>query len=238
MYNSSGQYQQGGTICRRATCFAGYTLVNDQCVGNATQVAATESDFTTLAATPMPDAVAQQLYDAGQPVPIQTPALNPAPVDAPLGDPYIDPVTGKTVQQRTRITPSPTSEDPFRVQVSPYQVDVAPAPEPQPGDPVPSPEAEQPKDPCLENPNRVGCLDAGTPEDSNLQTQAAVMTLTPVSVGDAGSCPATKTFTHAGTSYSFSYAPICTGANLIKPVVLALAWLIAAYIVAGSIREA
>jgi hypothetical protein len=185
----------------------------------------------------MPDAVAQQLYDAGQPVPIEAPQLNPAPVDQPLGEPYIDPVTNKTVQQRARVTPMPTEDDPFRVQISPYQADVAPAPAPQPGDPVPSPKDEQPKDPCLENPTRVGCLDAGTPEDSTLETKAIPMTVTPVSVGGAGSCPPDKTFSAMGKQMTFSYGAICSGATLMRPIVLALAWLIAAYIVAGSIRE-
>lgn len=203
----------------------------------SSSVPATESDFATAASSPLPDAVAQQFYDAGQPLPIQKPALNPTPVDQPLGEPYVDPRTGKTVQPKVRVIPDPTVDDPFRVRVEPYNMEVAPAPTPVPGEPAPLPLDEQPKDPCLENPDRIGCLQVGTPEDSTLETKAIPMLLTPVSVGGAGSCPAPKNFSAMGKQMIFSYQPICTGATLMRPVVLALAWLIAAYIVVGSLKE-
>lgn len=226
-------------VARLTTCSPGYTLTNGNCVPNAQQVPATESDFAVPSAqTSLPDGVAQEAAPKiAEGLPVNIPTMPSTPLVTAIGDPYIDPVTGQTKQPFVKLTPSPTAEDPARVDVQAFEKEIAPAdPAKAEPDAIP-PEASEPKDPCLENPNRIGCLDAGDPNDETLQTKDVTLALTPVTVGGAGSCPAIKTFTHAGITYSFSYAPICTGATLIKPVVLAIAWLLAAYIVLGANRE-
>lgn len=215
-----------------------WTTLNSGCTDVAGQVPATEADFAALEARPMPDAVAQQLYDAGQPVPIEAPILNPAPVDQPLGSPYVDPRTGKTVQPKVRVTPDPTAEDPFRVRIEPYTVEVAPAPAPVPGEPAPLPFEEQPKDPCLENPDRVGCLNTGNPDDVSLDNYSVPFTVNPVSVGGPGACPPDSVLTvHGGQQVTVRLGPICDAAIWLRPLVLALAWFSAAYIIAGAVKE-
>lgn len=214
-----------------------YTGINCP-AGEPMSVPATEADFEVLAVDTLPDAAAQQLYDAGQPVPIEAPILNPAPVDQPLGSPYVDPRTGKTVQPRVRVTPDPTAEDPFRVRIDPYTVEVAPAPAPVPGEPAPLPLEEQPKDPCLENPDRVGCLNTGNPDDVSLDNYSVPFTVNPVSVGGAGACPPDSVLTvHGGQQVTVRLGPICDAAIWLRPLVLALAWFSAAYIIAGAVKE-
>lgn len=218
------------------TCPAGSTLTNGVCV--IAPRLATETDFTNASAQPLTNPAAQELARANLPVPVNQPVLNPTPVVSPIGDPYIDPVTGQTIQPYVKVTPSPTVDDPARVDIIPFNKEIAAADPAKAETGAIAPKAEAPPTDCDKYPNSLGCIDAGeSTDDQTLQTKDVALSLTPVSVGDAGSCPATKTFTHAGTSYSFSYAPICTGATLIKPVVLAIAWLLAAYIVIGTVRE-
>lgn len=226
------------SVCRNPTCATGYTMSGGVCVPDAQSSPATEADFTNAAAQPLTDAVAQELARANLPVPVNPPVLNSTPVVSPIGDPYIDPVTGQTIQPYVKVTPSPTVDDPARVDIIPFNKEIAAADPAKAETGAIAPKAEAPPTDCDKYPNSLGCIDAGdSTDDQTLQTKDVALSLTPVPVGDAGSCPATKTFTHAGTSYSFSYAPICTGATLIKPVVLAIAWLLAAYIVIGSVRE-
>lgn len=202
-----------------------------------TSVPATEADFTAAGSGALPDPVAQELANKDVPIPVNEPVLSPTPVVENYGSPYIDPVTGKTVQTKTRITPEPTAAEPFKVRLESYNVEVAPAPAPVPGDPVPLPKDEQPKDPCLDNPDRFGCLNAGTPEDVDLQTHTPTFSVVPVSIGGAGACPPNPTFTAAGHTFSINYGPMCDAAAWLKPLVLAMAWLSAALIIAGAVRE-
>jgi len=220
-----------GTIYKDATCYAGYTLTNGVCIATS-YAPAQQANFDSLSSRPLPDAVAVELAASPAGFPVRPPVLNPAPVKQPLSDPYLDPKTGKTIQPQIIITPSPTADDPLRVRVDSVTQEIAPAAEPSPGDPVYVPESEKPTDPCLENPNRVGCLDAGEPEEADLEKQNVSFSVTPVSVGGAGSCPPDKVF-GAGGRFSFSYKAICDGASMIKPVVIVIAWLLAAYIIAG-----
>ncbi len=237
-YGNRYSYAQGGNIYVMPTCGAGTTFSNGQCLTQASGTTlATEADFTAAAVDPLPSNVAQELARADVPIPVNDPVLAPAPVIENYGSPFVDPVTGKTVQTKTRITPDPSPTDPFRVRIESYNVEVAPAPAPLPGDPVIVPEAEQPSDPCIDNPDRFGCLDAGTPEDVDLATHTPTFTVTPVSIGGAGNCPPNPTFTAAGRSFTINYGPMCDAATWLKPLVLAMAWLSAALIVAGAVRE-
>lgn len=238
-YRCSGNFYQMVTASRYCTGTTLGALPDGSNCAPVTQSApATEADFAAAAAKPVPDAVAQQFYDAGQPLPIDAPVLNPAPVDKPLGNPYVDPRTGKTVQPKVRVTPDPTADDPFRVRVDPYTVEVAPAPVPVPGEPAPLPIEEQPKDPCLENPDRVGCLDTGNPDDVSLDNYSVPFTVNPVSVGGAGACPPDSVLTvHGGQQVTVKLGPICDAAIWLRPLVLALAWFSAAYIIAGAVKE-
>lgn len=232
---------QGGAAfidtAKRSVCYSGYTLQGGNCVAQAVQVAATESDFTAAAAQPITDGAAQELARANVPMPVNDPVMSQAPKVEDYGNPFVDPVTGKTVQTKTRITPDPLPGDPYNVRIESYNVEVSPAPAPVPGDPVPVPAEEQPKDPCLDNPDRVGCLNAGSPEDTSLTTWELPFSLTPVSIGGAGACPPDPVFNAAGQTFTISYKPMCDAAIWLKPLILAMAWFVAAGIIAGTVRE-
>lgn len=198
---------------------------------------AVESDWTPVSSGTLPDDVAQELARADVPIPVDNPVLAPSPVTENYGAPFVDPVTGKTVQTKTKITPDPSPTDPYRVRIESFNIEVSPAPAPQPGDPVILPKDEQPSDPCIDNPDRFGCMDGGTPEDVDLQTHTPNFTVTPVAIGGAGNCPPNPTFTAAHRTWTINYAPMCDAAMWLKPLVLAMAWLSAALIIAGAVRE-
>lgn len=112
---------------RSATCLAGYTIQGGLCVPDATSVPAIESDFTTVAASPIPDGAAGELIKV-VPLPIEPPTFtSPSPVDLD-SSPYLDPISGRLVKERTTVTPSPTAEDPLNVRVEKYVVDAGDVP--------------------------------------------------------------------------------------------------------------
>lgn len=92
---------------------------------------------------------------------------------------------------------------------------------------------------CTDHPDVLACqtLDAvppATPE--TVPNQNVGDFAMPVSV--SGSCPApyTQTLT-TGQNIAWSYEPVCTFGSSIRPVVIALALLAAAYIVSGAVRS-
>lgn len=104
-----------------------------------------------------------------------------------------------------------------------------------------SPLCEQAKTDCDKNPKALGCMDAGDVADTEtLGTKNAATSITPVSVGaDNGTCPAPRVI-HipvVGSSVNFSFDKVCEFMSMIRPVVLALAWLGAGLITVGGFRN-
>lgn len=93
---------------------------------------------------------------------------------------------------------------------------------------------------CATHPGRLGCYPVGSftaPSSVSVQEKPLGANFTaPTSV--VGSCPAdaTKTLT-SGQVVSMSYQPVCDFASGVRPAVLAVAFLGAAYIVSGSLRS-
>jgi len=206
---------------------------------------ATDQDYDNL--PEMDDGTAQQILDSGTPLPVGKP--EPKPFSEPLGPPY----------------PAPTAENPNRhkqdvINGSPigstintvtYNITTTtiinnnynPAtdgpnlPGVNPANPAPEDMQEEPKDPCMENPNRLACIEGGEPPDvPDLEREEVPIQINPVSMG-SGFCPANKTASFMGKSLTISWAPICDGAIMMRPVVIAIAWLSAALIVVGAFRE-
>lgn len=93
-----------------------------------------------------------------------------------------------------------------------------------PGEPVP------PEDPCSANPDRVGCMKAGS-----LEPVPVAKKVIPVSIDrdtgwgeGVGSCPAGKKLELGGMEFEFKLTQMCDFAVGIRPVVLGMAWLSAA----------
>jgi hypothetical protein len=215
-------------------CPAGTTQNGTQCVGQA-QVPG-QADWDAISNKPLPDTAAEELSD-DIPLPLEKPAVDPTPQTIPLSDPYIDPTTGKPVRDEARIRPRPDQE------VADTEIVKTPV-NPQTGepiteDPVTGEEVlpEEKSDFCKENPDALACWEAGEPEEQDLEKTQAGQSITPVSVGGSGSCPADKNVSYLGAQLSISFQPICTAAGWINPMVLALAWLAAGYILIGAFRE-
>lgn len=191
---------------------------------------ATDADWDAVTA-PLSDAAADQFADTN-PLPVEQPEF--APSDIPVGDPYTKP-DGSTVQPRAKISPA----GPGKVTVDIYEKpltnpDGSPAAADAPITDTPEPE----KDPCEDHPDRVGCVDLGTVDDMELQTQQhSPISITPVSVGGAGSCPAPLTGSFLGKPIAFKFDYACTAANMLRPLILALAWLSAGIIFIGGVRN-
>jgi hypothetical protein len=192
-----------------------------------------EDDWAVPAAQPLPDAAASELAAKGQPLPLNVP--NVQPVDLPMSDPYIDPVTGKRFKDVARLTPSPDLKT-ADLQVAKQEVDLN-------GEPVVDPQTGETKKPeeetdfCKQNPDSLACWKDGEPEEQELENRNQGTAIIPVSIGGGGSCPGDKTVSYLGAPLTISFQPICTAAGWINPIVLALAWLAAGYILIGAFRE-
>lgn len=168
------------------------------------------------------------------PLPVLQPELSP--IVEPISSPYIDPITGQPWRDVVRITPAPTPEAPFRVRVDPYREpmtsadpDAVPVDQTQPGAPGNQAVPEDQQSICKEFPNISACQELGNPGEFDLlEQEAAIPTITPESIGGGGgSCPADKQVVLHGGAISFSWSMMCSFATGIRPVVLAMAWLIA-----------
>lgn len=91
-------------------------------------------------------------------------------------------------------------------------------------------------DPCVETPDRLGCAELGEVADpGELTTQPrGAESITPVAVASIAGCPADVALPKG---LVFSYSGACEFADGVRPVVLAMAWLIAGLIVFGFKSE-
>ena len=108
---------------------------------------------------------------------------------------------------------------------------------PSPSAPNEKPEKED-KDPCTENPDRVGCMKTDEPEVPDLETEEKSITFTPDSGwnGGSGSCPAPRNLVSVAGA-QFSFQPYCDFLTGIRPVLIAVAWLTGAMILIGANRR-
>lgn len=92
---------------------------------------------------------------------------------------------------------------------------------------------------CADNPTASVCAeqDFGTVEDVNLTENTINVSITPVAVGGAGSCPAPSSMVLHGQTYYFVWDTYCNFATGIKPILLAFGWLAAAGILIGGFRS-
>lgn len=200
-------------------------------------VPATEADFAPLATAPLPDAVADELAPKGVALPMENPVFDPPYVDLPLGEPYVDPVTGKRYQDKARVTPQSDGKT-ADVQTTKQEVDEAGDPVTDPATGVEKPPQKQ-DDFCKQNPDSLACMEKGETDELELETRSIGSMVSPVSVGGAGHCMADKTLAIAsmGRSVTFTYKPICDLASMVRPLILALAWLLAGWIMVGAVKE-
>lgn len=192
-----------------------------------------------LAPSPLPQAVPKEL---DLPVPVQAPEITPMRV--PQGNPVPVPNTNpqQYKQPTARINPAPTTDNPWRVDVNPEDVtgtDPNGTPEPTPveeGDP-----SGEPKTPglCDQYPDILACQkpNLDTPTAPDLPTKNVPVSIIPDGGWGASSaqCPAPRYVYPQGREIPIPFDLFCTYANGLRPVIIALAWLMAGFILLGRI---
>ena len=93
---------------------------------------------------------------------------------------------------------------------------------------------------CKVFPNILACDELPEKEEPNLEIPQETIDLnfTPDnSFKEYGECPAPVTFQALGTEYKISLEPACNLAAMIRPFIIAMAWLVASFFVARVVRN-
>lgn len=172
----------------------------------------------------------------GDPVP--NPNYDPNAAPGPNNQPYIQP--------GTRVVPSPTPSQPWRVDIQPVnrpQADGIPKPNPdaEPGtDPADKPKPEEQQSLCEKHPDIVACAKLGEPGQATpVPNETKTLTIAPENGfgPSGGSCPPPRTVQVAGLTLSMPFDLLCDFATGLKPVIVGLAWLTAAFTFMGIGRR-
>lgn len=197
----------------------------------------------------------------GRPLPVDPPVINPEPgpdpqprpLFVPTGDPLPNPQYDPNsppgpnnqpyVQPGVRLNPSPTPSEPWRVDLQPVNRPVA-SPEP-----MPEPDSETPENPdkpseeeidfCAKNPDVLACQKLDEPANEELPASEKQISISPDGGwgADNASCPAPKQITVQGRAIPIPFDLFCTWANGMRPIIIAMAWLSAAFILLGARTE-
>lgn len=172
---------------------------------------------------------------------------NTQPLRVPQGNPVPTPNTNpqQYKQPVTRFTSAPTPADPFRLDARPEDI-VSNSPTGMTGpEPVTSgsPEGKPPEksDLCAEHPDILACQKVKFEQldPVSIPQGSRNLAITP----DAGwgpsvaGCPADRVANVSFGGVTFSYQPFCQFAAGIRPVVIAVAWLLAAGAFFGFARK-
>ena len=95
--------------------------------------------------------------------------------------------------------------------------------------------AQQKRD-CELFPQSVGCANLDTVQSDQLSKKNHAVTVSPVSFAQSAGCPSPLSFQVMGASYSVSYQPLCDRMTLLRSLFLAIAGVIAAFILANSFK--
>jgi hypothetical protein len=231
---------------RASFCVKNYVQTAGACVPDpgAPGVAPTDDDWNKGLTYPVTIGLASDLAAAKVPVPVNitlTPDPStgrPAPKTVNLSDPYVDPVTGKRYRDIAVITPNADGRT-ATLTTAKQEVDAN-------GNPVTDPntgggKAPEPQtDPCSGHETRMDCVEQGqVPDGPDLKEQKINVAITPDAGWgpDTGSCPVDIPLSYMGHSFGMSWSGICSFASMIRPIVLAMAWLGAALIVVGASKQ-
>ncbi|WP_157896717.1 hypothetical protein [Acidovorax carolinensis] len=222
LYNGKVVDDSYNTITKRdKPCPAGSTWTPAGClVKGIPQPVPIEEFQTRLPSTPMPETVPWEL-PRPTPLPVEQPVINPEPgsnpVPRPLFVPTGDPVSNPQydpnaapapnnqpyIQPGVRVNPSPTPQEPWRVDLQPVNRPVSgpePMPEPDSETPInPDKPSEEQLDFCAKNPDVLACAkpELDTP-DGEIPKSNKNIQLNEENLFGSGSCPADVYFTPHG----------------------------------------
>lgn len=240
---------------RLHSCPAGSYNTEAGCSTTLPPKVLTEEEFIEeLAPHPIPSTLPFELPKV-TPLPVELPQIDPLfvptgdPVRNPNFNPNLDPGPNNEpwLQPGTRVTPRPTVNDP-------WQVDLQPVDRPQSGpDPLPEtelnpqpderdrPRDEDTKSLCEKHPDILACqkVTLGDLEPSELsQNTVSLQINREEGFGPAnGACPAPKQFTIMGKSMAFQWDLLCDFASQIRPLLIGFAYLSAALAFFGLSRK-
>lgn len=96
---------------------------------------------------------------------------------------------------------------------------------------------DDPKSDCEKNPSMIGCAEFGAPPTPDvLERTDHAVSITPVTFASSSACPAPLTFSVRSQSYSVAYTPLCDRLAMLKTLFLALAAVVASYIVITALK--
>lgn len=223
-------------------CPTGYTESAGACFPDD-YVPAGESDWDRVAGNPPPDAVMRELCQKIAALNTTSPGCpvinaRTEPAEAPLSAWKTDSVTGQQSRTLAKLLPAPTTEDPFRqeITIETEKKIKTTTTDPETGQTTTTEETEktekQNEDFCVLHPNSIACAELGEPENVDTKADTRNVVIAPDSGWGAGSasCPQPKTHVlRTGHTVTMSWQPVCDGAGMFRPVVLGLAWLAAIY---------
>lgn len=178
--------------------------------------------------TQIPDSVSRDMARNKIPLPVTdiTTSIDPSERRQPIGPSYDD-VDGQKKQPYAQFDPKSDG----RVSIKPYEQTLDAN-----GDPIGNPQ-EIDKDPCEIDPQRSGCSRLGELDDEIPEPDEITVTLNPMAGWDSpGACPADVVLDVMGQSVPFKFQGACDFFTMIRPVILAGAWIVATLIFVGGVR--
>ena len=236
-----------------ADCPAGWYITSAGCVQTPQPKTVTQDEaIEELTKHPMPAEVPKHI-----PVPLPVEQPNIQPVFIPTGDPVKNPNFNPSeapspsnppqVQPGVEVKPAPTPGSPWQVETTPVNRPVEdpsapPSREPQPlPDTGGGPSGNEPKDPdktdfCEKYPTVIACQELKhEDDDTKLPEKAIDLDFNPIpGFQGAKSCPAFPSIGNALGGRQISWQPFCDQLSAISNLLLALAWLYAAWILYSS----
>lgn len=245
---------------RPSACPSGWYSTPGGCVQTPPMRTVTEQEFVDgITKNPMPDSVPSEIPS---PLPVEVPQIVPMfiPTGNPVPNPAYDPNAAPSpanqpyTQPGVNVEPAPSPSSPWQVDVQPVNRPVAspnPNPDPVPntnpdGTPKPNPgdkpreatDAEK-QDLCEKHPDIVACQKLDEVKDVDLESKEKPISITPDSGWGAedAACPAPRILHVQGREIPIPFDLFCTYMRGIRPIIIAMAWLSAAFILVGA-REA
>lgn len=96
---------------------------------------------------------------------------------------------------------------------------------------------EDPEDPCVKNPDRVGCVPLGEAQAEEIPRESVPMIVTPEVFDESAGCPSPVTFDLLGQTRQLSFEPLCSAATTwVRPLVLLMAGVVGTFILVGGLK--
>lgn len=251
--NKSGGINYVSVWSKPSTCPTGWYFTSAGCVQVPPPKTVTqEQAIEEITKHPMPADVPKHIP---VPLPVEQPNIQPVfiPTGDPVKNPSYDPSSPASpsnppqVQPGVEVKPAPAPGSPWQVGTTPVNRPVTDPNAPPVRDPQPLPDTgggpsgNEPKDPdktdfCEKYPTVIACQELKhEDDDTKLPTKAIDLDFNPIpGFQGAKSCPAFPNIGNALGGRQISWQPFCDQLSAISNLLLALAWLYAAWILYSS----